>query len=385
MTNWKYQEDVSSMFGLKGIPMAPALTFSDITIKSKWSDIEHRKDITNLKARLGKDFYINLPIVSANMSDVTEHLMAIALAKIGAIGFIHQFTTVEDRVEEIKNVKSVIMDEASLKEFPNALIDKQNRLCVAGTLRLSGDYLDEAKRFLEAGADVLVLDTARAGSTLAYNATLNIKKDFPNCILIVGNIDNPEHLEKLAEAGADCIKIGVGPGSRCKTRMVTGVGTPQIHAVISCYAVAKKLGVSIIADGGIRNSSDVAKALGAGADAVMLGSLLAGAEEAPSLLVKKIDENGVEKLFKRYRGSASLDQQIDRIKNGNLDSAREPEGETSDVPHIGPADLFVEKLINGLRSSMSYVGAHDLNEFKDKVEFLWVNNSGFEEGKPRMS
>jgi IMP dehydrogenase len=482
----KYKQAITKVFKNKGLPELPALTFSDVTIQSKWSDIEHRSDIKNFKTYLSKNFYINIPLVSANMGDVTNWKTAIALAREGALGFIPQFTSLEDRLDQVKKVKRAdniliedpvtatadislveakkimndnhvtscmvvdknnkligilshrdyqfklddsveiskimkhppfhtasvgisqkraieIFDELKLeklpivdkngilkglmsakdilkqRQFPNAVKDKNGRLCVGVALRLSGDYINEAKEFIKAGADVLLLDTARAGSEVTLKATKEIKKNFPNCILIVGNIDNPEHVYKLAKAGADCLKIGIGPGSRCKTRMVAGVGIPQITAILKCYAVAKNLGVKIISDGGIKDSSDLAKALGAGADIIMAGSLFAGTDEAPGMLIRKGNQ-----LWKRYRGSASLDHQLERIQNGSLDVAREPEGESNDVPYSGSISHVVNNLMNGLRSSMSYVGAKTIEEFHEKVEFVWISNSGFEEGKPRI-
>ncbi len=265
------------------------------------------------------------------------------------------------------------------KIYPNAIKDSKGRLCVGAALRLSGDYMHEAKEFLKAGADVLLLDTARAGSDLTLDAVKKIKKTFPKCVLVVGNIDNPEHIIHLAKAGADCIKVGIGPGSRCKTRMVAGVGTPQITAVAKCFAVAKEIGVKIISDGGIKDSADLSKALAAGADTIMAGGLFAGTDESPGLLVRKGNQ-----LWKRYRGSASLDHQIERIQNGSLDVARNPEGESADVAYSGSVAYVAQGLIDGLRSAMSYVGAKDLNQFRNKSKFVWVSNSGFEEGKPRI-
>ena len=319
---------------------------------------------------------MNIPIVSANMTDVTGIDLAIALAKEGGLGLLPQFPSIEDRVEMIKQIKK---DTVDTKKFTRALLDKNNKPCVAVGVRLSGDYVKEASVFLDAGADVLLLDTARAGSESAYIATKKIKKLFPNSILIVGNIDNPFHIPKLVEAGADCIKIGIGPGSRCKTRVVAGIGTPQIHAVLKCYAVAKELNVPIISDGGIRDSGDFAKALGAGADIVLLGSLFAGTEEAPGDIVIKDGQK-----FKNYRGSASLEHQQERIKTGSLEFVREPEGESSIVPCTDTVQSVVFKLLNGLRSSMSYVGARDLIAFKNKVKFQWISHSAFDEGKVRF-
>ncbi len=482
----KYKNAIAKIFEEKGLPELPALTFSDVTIQSKWSDIEHRSDIKSFKTYLSKNFSINIPLVSANMGDVTNWKTAIALAREGALGFIPQFTSLEDRLNQVRKVKRAdnividdpitifpnitlgkakeIMDEHQVSsalvvdkkkklvgilahrdyqfkhdnsikvseimkkppfhtaqigisqkkaieifdelrleklplvdkngilkglmsakdilkqwQYPNAVKDKKGRLCVGAALRLSGDYLNEAKKLLKAEADVLLLDTARAGSEITFKATREIKKAFPNCILVVGNIDNPEHVYKLAKAGADCLKIGIGPGSRCKTRIVAGVGIPQITAIMKCYAIAKELGIKIIADGGIKDSGDLAKALGAGADATMVGSLLAGTDEAPGMLIKKGNQ-----LWKRYRGSASLDHQLERIQNGSLDVAREPEGESADVAYSGSIAHLINNLMNGLRSSMSYVGARTVEEFKEKVEFVWISNSGFEEGKPMI-
>jgi IMP dehydrogenase len=482
----KYKQAISKIFKEKNLPEQPALTFSDISIQSKWSNIKKRSDIKDFKTYLSKNFFINIPVVSANMGDVTNWKTAIALAREGGLGFIPQFTSLEDRLEQIKKVKradnivveepivsapnislkdakkimsesgvtsllivdenkkllgilshkdyrfkenenvlvSEIMTKSPLhtappkisreevikifekfsleklplvdkngklvglmtskdilkeKQFPNAIKDKKGRLCVGAALRLSGDYLYEAEKFIKAGADVLLLDTARAGSDVVLEATKKIKKAFPKSVLVVGNIDNPEHVVLLAKAGADCLKVGIGPGSRCKTRMVAGVGNPQINAVLKCFAVAKILGVKIIADGGIKDSGDFAKALGAGADAAMLGSLLAGSDEAPGMLIRKGNQ-----LWKRYRGSASLDHQLERIQNGSLDVTREPEGESADIQYSGPVSNIIGNLTNGLRSSMSYVGAKSLSDFKEKVEFIWISNSGFEEGKPRI-
>jgi IMP dehydrogenase len=477
---------ISKTLKSKNLPENIALTFSDVTIQSEWSKIKHRSDLNNFKSYLSKDFFLNIPIVSANMGDVTNYKTAIAMAREGGLGFIPQFTSLEDRINQIKKVKradnvliedpivagpditlgeakrimsqnhitgilivdkdnkllgilshkdyrfekddsvsiSKIMTKNDLRTayfkisreeaveifnkfkleklplvdkdntlkglmtakdimkerlYPRAIKDSKGKLCVGAALRLSGDYMKEAKEFLSSGADVLLLDTARAGSEITLQATKDIKKQFPKCVLVVGNIDNPMHVIELGKAGADCIKVGIGPGSRCKTRMVAGVGTPQITAVLKCFAVAKEMGIKIISDGGIKDSSDMAKILASGADSVMIGSLFAGTDEAPGILIRKGNQ-----LWKRYRGSASLDHQIERIENGSLDVVRNPEGESADVAYSGSVSYVIENLIDGLKSSMSYVGATDLEIFKERTKFIWISNSGFEEGKPRI-
>ncbi len=472
----------------KGLPFRPALTFPDVAIVTRYSTIKRRSDLKDFQAKLSKRFTINLPVVSANMQDVTGPAMAIALARLGGLGFLPQFDSLEDRLRAVRKVKRVdnekitepltvldsatlgeamqlmkerevssilvvdgennlkgiissrdyrflkesgdnlpvaeIMTEASMmsvaspdismedaknlldkirleklplvdsrgklcglisvkdiekrRQYPNAVRDAHGRLAVGVGLRLTGDYAEEAKQLLLAGADVLLLDTARAGSEIVIAATRKLRILFPDANLVVGNIDNPEHVRLLADAGADCVKVGIGPGARCKTRIVAGVGTPQIHAIASCVAVARSLGVHIIGDGGIRESGDFCKALVAGADAVMLGNLLAGTDESPG---KRMIENG--RIKKIYRGSASEAHQEERIQKGSLGEFRNPEGESASVDYRGSVDDAITGLINGLKSSESYTGCWNISEYQDKTEFLWVSNSGYEEGKPK--
>ena len=265
------------------------------------------------------------------------------------------------------------------KSFPHASRDKRGRLTVGATLRLNGDYLDEAAKLLKADCDVLLLDTARGGSTRVAKATTEIKRKFPNCVLVVGNVDTPEEVEYLAKAGADCIKVGIGPGAACKTREETGVGIPQLYAVTTCVAIAKKLGVYIIADGGIKSGGNLAKALAAGANAVMIGGLFAGTDEAPGHLFRKGNQ-----LWKAFRGSASFEHQVDRMKAGSLSSIRNPEGEAGLMPYAGSLSSVLDSLLGGLRSSMSYLGARTLTEFCQKSTFIWVTQNGRNEGRPQI-
>lgn len=478
---------VRSYLDKKGLPYRPALTFPDVTIVTRYSNIKRRSDLKDFQARLSKRFTINLPIVSANMQDVTGPRMAIALARLGGLGFLPQFDSLEDRLKALAKVKradneriyepltisesatlgearklmrdygvssilvvsgsgilcgiltsrdyrfkgsaddnlpiedvmtsvplktgdcGITMDGAMMlfdkyrieklplvnsegklcglisakdiekrKQYPNAVRDKHGRLAVGVALRLTGDYCQEAKDLLMSGADVLLLDTARAGAEIVVDATRKLRILFPEANLVVGNIDNPEHVKLLAEAGADCIKVGIGPGARCKTRLVAGVGTPQLYAIATCVAVAKSLGVNVIGDGGIRGSDDFCKALVAGADAVMLGSLLAGTDESPG---KRTIEDG--RIKKVYRGSASEAHQEERIQKGSLGEIRNPEGESATVEYRGSVEGVVLGLIDGLRSSESYTGCWNISEYQEKTEFLWISNSGYEEGKPR--
>lgn len=373
----KLEKLVGEYFKKKGLPFQPALTFADVVIRDNFSEVDSRSDINNLKARLTKDAWIskillNIPIVSSNMADVTGTKMAIVMANLGGLGFLPQFSSLEERVKMIQEVKQV-------KVFgENAAVDIFGRLRVGVAIRLNGDYLKEVSEFLRAGADVILLDTARGNSKRVREAVKNIKKKFYYVKLVVGNIDTPEAALMLIQAGADCLKVGIGPGSACITREATGVGIPQITAVASCAAVARKFGVPIISDGGIRSGADLSKALVAGANLVMLGGLLVGTDESPG---KIVDKKG--KKFKVFRGSASEAFQLDRIKEGSLDKSRPAEGVERRVPYTGPISSVMQELLGVFQSSMSYVGARNLEEFWEKGKFVWQSRSGYEEGKPQ--
>ncbi len=478
------KELIRRYFKEKGLPLEPALTFSDVVIKDEYSEIDSRSDIDNLRTKLTQGICLNIPIVSANMDTVTEAKMAIALARLGGLGFIHQFFSLEQRIAEVKKVKRAdneliedpvvisldsnlgeakelmgkhdissllivdedgtlrgilthrdyrfkednslplgaimksnltlgwkgisreeafrILDSERLeklplvtrgfrlsglitakdllkeREFPNAARDKKGKLMVGVAIRLNSDYLKEVSELLGTGADVILLDTARANSKRVKEAVQKIKSRFPKLPLVVGNIDTPEAALMLIKAGADCLKIGIGPGSACKTRETTGVGIPQLTAIATCAAVVKKCGVPLIADGGIRGGADLSKALVAGANLVMVGSLFSGTDESPGDIFQ--DEG---RRWKMYRGSASVEHQFDRMKSGSLDNMRAPEGVPRRVPYTGLVKSVVDELLGGLRSSMSYVGAKDILTFWKKGKFVWQSRSGYEEGKPK--
>jgi len=251
-------------------------------------------------------------------------------------------------------------------------------LLVGAALRLNAEYLREAELLLAAGTDVLLLDTARANSKRVRDAVKAIKFRFPEAQLVVGNIDTPEAAAMLIAAGADGLKVGIGPGSACKTRDATGVGIPQVTAIVSCAAIARMHSVPIIADGGIKCGADLSKALVAGAQSVMVGSLFAGTDESPGEVFRDANQQ-----WKMYRGSASAEHQFDRIESGSLDAMRAPEGVPRRVAYTGPVKGVIDELLGGLRSSMSYVGAHDVNEFEKFGTFVWQTVSGYEEGKPK--
>mgnify|MGYP006278455653 CR=1 FL=1 len=273
-----------------------------------------------------------------------------------------------------------IKDIEKAEKYPNAAKDKQSRLLVAAAVGIARDTEERAKALVEAGVDVLVLDTAHGHSIGVIEAVKNLKSQFPEVDLIAGNVATAESVNDLIEAGADAVKVGVGPGSICTTRVVAGVGVPQITAVYDCAQEAKKHNVPIIADGGIKYSGDVVKALAAGADTVMLGSILAGTGEAPGEL-----EIYKGRSYKTYRGMGSLGA----MKEGSKDryfqeDAKKlvPEGIEGRVPYKGPVSDTIYQLVGGLRSGMGYCGTPSISDLKEKSKFVRITGAGLRESHP---
>lgn len=268
------------------------------------------------------------------------------------------------------------------KRNPRANKDDRGRLCVGAAVGVKPEDIERAGLCLEAGADLLVVDIAHGSSSLAVDMVKLLKKNFPDCEVMAGNVAASTGVRALADAGADSIKVGVGSGSICTTRIVTGAGFPQLSALMDCYRVAQELGVSLISDGGIRNSGDITKALGAGADAVMLGSLLAGTTESPGAEVVRDGRR-----FKVVRGMASLSANMGRksIDGGEaLDTDWErvvPEGVEAVVPYRGPVRDVLHLLVGGLRSGLTYSGAESLAELRDKAEYVRITGAGMAESR----
>ncbi len=268
--------------------------------------------------------------------------------------------------------------------LPQTVRDAGGRLLVGAAIGAVGDYLERAEALVAAGADVLVVDIAHGHAEHAIRATREVKQRFPDVELVSGNVAIAEGVRDLVEAGADAVKVGVGPGAACTTRMVAGVGIPQLTAVVDCAAEAERHGVPIIADGGIRSAGDVTKALAAGASTVMIGSLLAGTEESPGMTVVR---GGVR--YKVYRGSASAAVAIDRLRRerpeeqlDELAAGVVPEGVESVVPHKGTVAEVVHQLVGGLRSGMSYLNARTIEELRQNARFVRITEAGWRESLP---
>src|SRR6202789_4308207 len=269
-------------------------------------------------------------------------------------------------------------------KYPNACKDERGRLRVGAAIGVTKDTEERAEALIAAGADVLVIDTAHGHSEGVLKTVKLIRKKYPKISLIAGNVVTPEAVKALADAGANTVKVGVGPGSICTTRVVTGVGVPQIWAISECAKAAQKLKVGIIADGGIKYSGDITKAIAAGADAVMLGGLFAGTEESPGEVI-----NLQGRMFKVYHGMGSLAAMqkggsADRYFQGNVTDSKKlvPEGIEARVPYRGLLSDLVFQLIGGLRAGMGYSGTPTLKALRENGQFVQITSAGYQESHP---
>jgi IMP dehydrogenase len=297
----------------------------------------------------------------------------------------------EHRVEKLplvdKNGKVTglvtLKDIMKITKFPKATKDSKGRLAVGAAVGVRDKEMRRVEAALQAGADCIVVDIAHGDSLLEIEMLKNIRKHFPEAQVIGGNVATAEGTKRLIDAGVDAVKVGVGPGSICITRQVAGSGVPQLTAVIECAGAARDSGVPIIADGGIRFPGDVAKAIAAGAQTVMIGSMLAGTDESPGMIMTRRGHR-----YKASRGMASLAANIDRNKREGNDLTREEiedyvaEGVEAAVPYRGKAREVLNQLVGGLQSGMSYSGAKDILEFQQKAIFTRMTGAGLRESGP---
>lgn len=289
-------------------------------------------------------------------------------------------------VDDKKHIVGLITSKDILKmeQYPYASKDRKGRLLVGAAVGVKGDYLERTEALLEAGADIIVVDIAHGHSENAINTVHMIKKAFPGCELIAGNVATGEGSRDLIKAGVDAVKVGVGSGSICITRVVTGSGVPQLTAVIDSVKVARDYGIPIISDGGIRNSGDITKALAAGASSVMIGSLFGGTDESPG---KTLVKNG--KKYKMYRGMASFYASLGRkyreagpevVDSDDLNDYV-PEGVEAMVPYNGSVVEIIRQMAGGLRSGLSYCGAKTITEMQKNAEFIKITSAGYIESQ----
>lgn len=358
------------------------LTFDDVLLLPGYSDFT-RKDIS-LKTRLTKNIEIRLPFVSAPMDTVTESKLAIALAKFGGIGIIHRNLTAENQSNEVKKVKD--------KKF-----------LVGAAIGANNGFEQRVKALVRVGADVIVVDSAHGNARNVIETIKHIKKNYPNVEVIAGNIATTEGAVNLISAGVDGLRVGMGPGAICTTRIISGMGVPQLTAIDNVSKVAKKAGVPIIADGGIKYSGDMVKALAAGASTVMMGSYFASAVESPGKVVileaahvpsrfKSILKNGARKYqFKQYRGMGSVGamQKGAEIKSEDeyhgknyKDRVLVAEGVEGLVPIRGTVQELVDQTIGGIKSGMYYIGAKNIKELWGKAKFIKITQASLAESHP---
>jgi len=342
------------------VPIKEALTFDDVTLVPKYSSILPSNVIT--KTELSKNLTLKIPLLSSAMDTVTESKMAIAMAEAGGIGVIHRNLSIKKQILEIRKVK-------------------KKKLIVGAAVGAGEEEIKRAKAIVKENINLIVVDTAHGHSKKVAEIIKMIKKiKSSKTTLCAGNIATPEAAKFLLKLGVDVVKVGIGPGSICTTRLVAGIGVPQLSAILNVREKLKSKNVKIISDGGIKFSGDIAKALAAGADAVMIGSLFAGSIEAPGKLIKK---KGI--LYKNFRGMGS----VGAMNKGSADryfqkkqtdiSKYVPEGVEGLVKFKGEVDKIIYKLIGGLKSSMGYLGSKELKGLRNKPEFVKITKAGFYE------
>ena len=467
--------------------MKLGLTFTDVLLVPKKSPLRSRAE-ADTRTRFTRNVFLNIPLISSNMATVTEHKMAIAMAREGGLGVIHQFNTIEEQVEEIKKVKrstshiienplsvppTITVGEAvkimitegvtsllvvdgeelvgiftsrdylfeenlnknitevmtgrdrlicapygiglqqakeilhkyrieklpllenrkvrglittkdlrKLEQWPNASRDGKGRLRVGAAVGVK-DTLERSKALIEAGADVIILDIAHCHSELAIQQIKEFKYNFPQVDLMAGNIATAEAARDLILAGADGLKVGIGPSAVCTTRIMSGSGVPQLTAIMDVVKVAREHDIPVSADGGMQYPGDVAKAIAAGASTIYSGSFFAGTDEAPGYIITK---DG--KRYKRYMGSASYDSNHERKENAEGKKVKDKldvyvEGVAILVDYKGSVREVIKGLVKGLQSGISYCGAFDIKGMQENAEFMQITTNGWEESNSR--
>ena len=336
-----------------------SLTFDDVTLVPGYSSVLPSETATFTK--LNSSLTLKIPLMSSAMDTVTESKMAVALSKAGGLGVIHRNLSIEKQIAEVKKVK-------------------KNKCLVAAAIGVNAKDLERAIELNNAKVDLIIIDTAHGHTKKVMEMIKKIKKKIKNCTLCAGNIATGKAAKFLADSGVDIVKVGIGPGSICTTRLVAGIGVPQLSAVMVVKKALRNYKTRIISDGGIKFSGDLAKAIVAGADCVMIGSLFSGTSESPGKIFKK---NG--KLYKNFRGMGS----VGAMSVGSSDryyqkrfkdiSKYVPEGVEGMVKFKGPVQKIIYNLIGGLKSSMGYLGAKTIQDLQKNGEFVKITKAGFYE------
>lgn len=343
------------------------LTYDDVLLLPDASDVVPSE--VNTATRLTRNISLAIPIASSAMDTVTESRMAIAMAQAGGIGILHRNLSIEEQVKHVKLAKAVGI--------------------VGAAVGVGEDGYTRAVAIIEAGLDVVVVDTAHGHHRGVLDAVARIKKEFPHIEIIGGNVATRAGAQALINAGVDAVKVGVGPGSICTTRVVAGVGVPQVTAIMEAHKACSSADIPLIADGGLQYSGDIAKAIVAGADTVMLGSLLAGCDESPADLIE-IDG----RKFKGYRGMGSMGAMASRGEQKSYSKDRYmqddvlaedklvPEGIEGKVAYSGAVATVLHQLVGGLRSGMGYAGAPTIADLQSRGQLIQITSAGLQESHP---
>jgi len=344
--------------------MRQALTYDDIQLIPNYSDVQTRQNI-DLTTAVSRNWSINIPIVGSCMDTVTEYEMAATLMEMGGVGCIHRFMSIEEQVSQVKKLVAYRDTDLTLSHLP-----------IMAAVGVVGDYLDRAVELENAGCNIILVDVAHGHHSNMEVALAELKAVLTDGItdVIAGNIATAEAAEDLIAWGADGLRVGIGGGSLCTTRVKTGFGVPNVTSIEEVFKVAEGAGIPIMADGGIKSSGDIAKALAVGADCVMVGSLLAGTKESPGAILET-----PQGLYKRYRGSASLET---KVTHGQ--KARNVEGESTTIPFKGGVKFIVNGLTDGVRSAFSYAGSDNIIDYYTRADYNVVTNAGLAEAKPHL-
>ena len=350
---------------------SPALTYDDIQLVPGFSSVSSRQKI-KLETKLSRNHNLLMPLVASPMDTVCEEEMAYKMFLMGGVGCIHRFMSIEDQCKQIEVLRYKIYGEGFGGPFENWGEDYgsgKKAIPIMAAIGVGEEGMSRADALVQSGVNVLLIDVAHGHHQNVIDMISYCKENHPNVDVIAGNIATAEAAEDLQNAGADGLRVGIGGGSLCTTRIKTGFGIPNVTCIEEISRVAK---VPVMADGGIRSSGDIAKALGVGAHCVMIGSLIAGTDEAPGKIIET--RSG---LSKRYRGSASLE-----TKSAHGQEQRNVEGESTTIPYKGGVKFVINGLLDGVRSALSYAGSEDLDNFHPK--YIQVTNSGLREAQPHL-
>ena len=350
---------------------SPALTYDDIQLVPGFSSVSSRQKI-KLETKLSRNHNLLMPLVASPMDTVCEEEMAYKMFLMGGVGCIHRFMSIEDQCKQIEVLRYKIYGEGFGGPFENWGEDYgsgKKAIPIMAAIGVGEEGMSRADALVQSGVNVLLIDVAHGHHQNVIDMISYCKEKHSKVDVIAGNIATAEAAEDLQNAGADGLRVGIGGGSLCTTRIKTGFGIPNVTCIEEISRVAK---VPVMADGGIRSSGDIAKALGVGAHCVMIGSLIAGTDEAPGKIIET--RSG---LSKRYRGSASLE-----TKSAHGQQQRNVEGESTTIPYKGGVKFVINGLLDGVRSALSYAGSEDLDNFHPK--YIQVTNSGLREAQPHL-